>query len=184
MNALSASVSAREKAESSAISISHLPRRCCLASLAWMSGRVVAEPFSGEDGADLALGLALRAFEHQHVVDLAAGFVDTRHHRDQEHRPDGAEIFAVAGRAEITRQPAVEARRPVPLETVEPSPDRMEGKLARPLVGRLVRDVAADAREAVVLHILAQIADIGVAQRPRERVAAAGRPAVRRWRER
>ena len=56
----------------------------------------------------------------------------------------------------------------------------MEGMLARSFVDGFMRDIAADAREAVVLNVFAQVADVGVAQWPWQRIAAAGCLAVRR----
>ena len=88
--------------------------------------------------------------------------------------------LALADCAEISRQPAVEPRRSIPDEAVEPLANRMEGMLARSLVDRFMRDVAGDAREAVVLNVLAQIADVGVAQRPWQRIGSVGCFAVRR----
>ena len=45
---------------------------------------------------------ALRPFEHEHVVGLAAGREDPRHHADQEHQPDDARVLGVRRRRNKT----------------------------------------------------------------------------------
>ena len=74
----------------SEISISHLPRRCCETSLPLDDvGQAVGVPLAAEDRAGgRFLRLPCGPSSTDHVVGLAAGLENPRHHRDQEHRAD------------------------------------------------------------------------------------------------
>ena len=55
----------------------------------------VGKPLTAECGTGRRLHCALWAFQHHHVIGLAAGFVDTRHHGDQEHAADSGGVRVV-----------------------------------------------------------------------------------------
>ena len=117
------------------------------AVLAGDVGQLIAEvSVACEDGAHFRLLVALAAFENEHVVELAPRPLDARDHGDQEHAANSLGV-GVLLRAEIGREPRIDAPRPVPGvgEAVELIADWVIGALARPLVDRLVNDLAPDA---------------------------------------
>jgi hypothetical protein len=69
-------------------------------------GQMIRKPLPSEDRARGRFQRALRAFQHKHVVGLAARFKDASHHCNEEHRADGAGTGAMLG-AEIGTEPAM-----------------------------------------------------------------------------
>jgi len=89
-------------------------------------GQTVGKPgLARERGQRRTLQFALRAFQNQRVISLAAGLVDARHRRDQPTWTNGADVWAVVS-MEVSDQPSINSRLPVPDQSVEILTHRME----------------------------------------------------------
>src|SRR5262249_38376337 len=128
-------------------------------------GQVVGEPAIAEHAAGHALEQALRSFDHRHVIGLAAGPVDARHHGGEKHAADALGIFTLFS-AEITDEQCIHAWRVVPRERFEIIAHRVEFALTGADVDGLVHSVLADAPEPEVLKLFLHDADIDIGDRP------------------
>src|SRR5262245_57905412 len=73
--------------------------------------------------------LTLRPFEHEHMVNLAAGTIDTRNRRDRVTWPDRADVWAILD-VEVSNEPCVQAGYAVPHEGVKIGSHGMEGAVS------------------------------------------------------
>src|SRR5262249_22914812 len=62
--------------------------------------------------------LALRAFENEHMIDLAAGPIDTSDRRDEVARTDRADVRAILN-VKVGDKPRVQSRLAIPGERIE-----------------------------------------------------------------
>src|SRR6516164_4809252 len=90
----------------------------------------IRKPFAAKDCADGTLEHALRAFQNQHVIDLAPWPKDARDHADQEHPADACRVRRLP-RTEVDRGPRVEPRGAVPCQLFQILAHWMVGTLAR-----------------------------------------------------
>ena len=126
----------------------------------------VRKPRTAEHGAGRRLQGALRAFQHHHVIALAAGFVNPRHHGDQEQAADRGGVVGELG-AEPGRQPDAGALLAVPLQAFEIVAHRMIGIFDGAGANRVAHDAAADMFQPGLLQILADINHVLVDDRAR-----------------
>ena len=62
-----------------------------------IAGHALGEPGAAKDAARTGLAHTLPAFQHEHVVCLAAGLENTGSHGEEEHATDRAGVIAVGG---------------------------------------------------------------------------------------
>src|SRR5262245_5121625 len=104
-----------------------------------------------QDATGCGLENALRSLQHDHVVGLAAWFIDARHHADQKH---GADLFYVLARcisAEISRKPAFQSRLTVPRKPIEIIPHRMKCVFMRADFNGLIDHILTELLKALPL---------------------------------
>ena len=86
-----------------------LPENCLIGKVLWSASQSQKR---------CALVFPFRTFQHNDLVELAAGALSAAHLCDQRYPADGAIQLGILG-AEIRSQPFVDALDPVPLQGVE-----------------------------------------------------------------
>jgi len=111
---------------------------------------------------------ALDALKHGHVIKLAAGLEDARHHSDKEHRTNLLGVLVLLG-PEVVMQECAQPRLtvPTPTQRVEIIPDRMERVVACVLLNRLMGRILAQLSQTKLLEPYLYCGDIRVCRRSR-----------------
>ena len=131
----------------------------------------VAEIVAGQHPAERALAVALRAFEHQHVVELAARPQNTRHHAHDEPLAHAGQVLAprlahgLGVQAQRLEQPHRKALHAVPLQGLQAVAHGVESVVHAHRLERLANAVGARALHPVVAqhHVFGQLVVVHLA---------------------